>query len=346
MQMVRGGYLALTGVHKILEFDFQTLSRCSDILLDVRLVGVSSNTKATPPPFSFLIPTSGCFTSHGIRLQVRLYAGRPPPTPPTTTPLVSYIERHEVCRLNDVLYMECYLCSLREAILTARKEALSGSESEEDEMVSGSDGGVADCLVLDLTHGPSLFGIVAAKEGADFVQVGRSQPMYQSFQTCVAEANGVLEHIAISRLELSSLTPSHPVWDVVVSDVDVDCDGPFTTERAAYDVCKEVPSKRRKKKEDCVSPHSLTNDESFDLIGENITGVVTEGTYRKLEATRSPDVNPPQSHRPYRQEEISKIKMDIGRFGADNGGTANLPNASSRWSKYLCEQGDTENTSH
>lgn len=43
--------------------------------------------------------------------------------------------------------------------------------------------------------------------------------MYQSFQTCVAEANGVLEHIAISRLELSSLTPSHPVWDVVVSDV-------------------------------------------------------------------------------------------------------------------------------
>ncbi|KAL5493355.1 hypothetical protein EMCRGX_G014524 [Ephydatia muelleri] len=129
-------------------------------------------------------------------------------------------------------------------------------------------------------------------------------------------------------------------------DEDVDCDGPFTTERAAYDVCKEVPSKRRKKKEDCVSPHSLTNDESFDLIGENITGVVTEGTYRKLEATRSPDVNPPQSHRPYRQEEISKIKMDIGRFGADNGGTANLPNASSRWSKYLCEQGDTENTSH
>ena len=26
-------------------------------------------------------------------------------------------------------------------------------------------GGVADCLVLDLTHGPSLFGIAAAKEG-------------------------------------------------------------------------------------------------------------------------------------------------------------------------------------
>ena len=26
--------------------------------------------------------------------------------------------------------------------------------------------GVADCLVLDLTHGPSLFGIAAAKEGS------------------------------------------------------------------------------------------------------------------------------------------------------------------------------------
>ena len=65
------------------------------------------------------------------------------------------------------------------------------------------------------------------------------------------------------------------------------------------------------------SPRPLTNDQSFDLIGENITGVITEGTYRKLEATGSPDVNPqPLYHRPYHHEEISKIKMDISQFGA------------------------------
>ncbi|KAL5493356.1 hypothetical protein EMCRGX_G014525 [Ephydatia muelleri] len=276
LAQVRGGYLALTGVHKILEFDFSDPEIPlpeSDVVLAVTSLGqldaiatwfdlhldeeisistsplwdISWEQALFPMQRGVAVDPGNHIHLHSscsdILLDVRLwvlYVTRNPFA-------VSYIERHEVCRLNDVLYMECYLCSLREAILTARKEALSGSESEEDEMVcedmqglciggggvgggvkvihgegqvSGSDeGGVADCLVLDLTHGPSLFGIVAAKEGADFVQVGRSQPMYQSFQTCVAEANGVLEHIAISRLELSSLTPSHPVWDVVVSDV-------------------------------------------------------------------------------------------------------------------------------
>ena len=55
--------------------------------------------------------------------------------------------------------------------------------------------------------------------GADFVQIGRSQHIYRSLLSHVAEANGVMDSVAISRLELSSLTPSHPVWDIVVSDV-------------------------------------------------------------------------------------------------------------------------------
>ena len=210
-------------------------SSCSDILLDVRLVGVASNTKTTPPPsvpFSFPRVDTLCQTKSALGSMQE----DPPPTPPTTTHPVFYIERHEVCRLNDVLYMERYFCSIQEAILTARKEAWSGSESEEEmvcadmnglciggggegQLGRSDEGGVANCLVLDLTHGPSLFGIAAAMKGADFVQVGRSPPTYHSFQTCVAENNGVLDHIALSRLELSSLTPSHPVWDVVVSDV-------------------------------------------------------------------------------------------------------------------------------
>ena len=156
-------------------------SSCSDILLDVRLVGVASNTKTTPPPsvpFSFPRVDTLCQTKSALGSMQE----DPPPTPPTTTPPVFYIERHEVCRLNDVLYMERYFCSIQEAILTARKEAWSGSESEEEmvcadmnglciggggegQLGRSDEGGVANCLVLDLTHGPSLFGIAAAMKG-------------------------------------------------------------------------------------------------------------------------------------------------------------------------------------
>ena len=48
-------------------------------------------------------------------------------------------------------------------------EDLKGLRIEGGGVASGriqpDEEGVADCLVLDLTHGPSLFGIAAAKEG-------------------------------------------------------------------------------------------------------------------------------------------------------------------------------------
>lgn len=222
---------------------------CSDILLDVKMVGVSSDALATPSVFSpqHNFGDASCCMESRCRLEpVQGNLPSPPPHPVNGTHRngsVCYIERHEVSRLNDLHYMETYLSVLKEAISTIR-EVCTSSDSEEEmvcedmkglhiegangeasdaprhgEELGVADEGVADCLVLDLTHGPSLFGIIAAMEGADFVQVGRTQPMYESFQTQVAETNGVMEHVAISRLELSSLTPSHPVWDIVVSDV-------------------------------------------------------------------------------------------------------------------------------
>ena len=48
-------------------------------------------------------------------------------------------------------------------------EDLKGLRIEGGGVASGriqpDEEGVADCLMLDLTHGPSLFGIAAAKEG-------------------------------------------------------------------------------------------------------------------------------------------------------------------------------------
>ena len=88
--------------------------------------------------------------------------------------------------------METYFQALRRAIVAGRDPR--SEEEGEEEMEGGvcedmrglcleggggargggvcgdardDGGGVVDCIVLDLTHGPSLFGIAAAKEGTD-----------------------------------------------------------------------------------------------------------------------------------------------------------------------------------
>ena len=85
-----------------------------------------------------------------------------------------YIERSELCRWNDGDYIEGYRRSLAQAVEAVRNGDLEGkgegeeSESEDESSGSEMDEDFANCLVLDMTHGLSPFGLMAAKEG-DFI---------------------------------------------------------------------------------------------------------------------------------------------------------------------------------
>jgi type II protein arginine methyltransferase len=83
-----------------------------------------------------------------------------------------YVERSELCRWNDGDYIEGYRRSLAWAVEAVRNGDLEGegeeSESEDESSGSEMDEDFANCLVLDMTHGLSPFGLMAAKEG-DFI---------------------------------------------------------------------------------------------------------------------------------------------------------------------------------
>lgn len=79
-----------------------------------------------------------------------------------------YVERSELCRWNDRDYVECYRRALAQTIDAVKNGELEESESE-SELESVSDLEMeeehANCLLLDMTHGLSPFGLMAAKEG-------------------------------------------------------------------------------------------------------------------------------------------------------------------------------------
>ncbi len=82
---------------------------------------------------------------------------------PNEEPLpVFYVERSDLLRLNDSLYVSSYQQAITKAVATVK-----GEESEE----SGGEGGAVDsseaaeCLLLDMCEGLSLFGLAAAKLG-------------------------------------------------------------------------------------------------------------------------------------------------------------------------------------
>ena len=86
-----------------------------------------------------------------------------------------YVERSELCRWNDGDYIEGYRRSLVQAVEAVRNGDLEreGEGEEESESEDGSSGSemdedFANCLMLDMTHGLSPFGLMAAKEG-DFI---------------------------------------------------------------------------------------------------------------------------------------------------------------------------------
>ena len=106
-------------------------SSCSDILLDVKLVGVSSTTQSAPPPTpaassSFPAMDTSYRAGSDFRSEPSgsMYAHPPPLTigvqlEPSQRGATVYIERHEMSRLNDLRFMEAYLISLRRAIAAA-----------------------------------------------------------------------------------------------------------------------------------------------------------------------------------------------------------------------------------
>ncbi len=82
---------------------------------------------------------------------------------PDVNPLpVFYVERSDLLRLNDSHYTSSYQQALVKALADVRAE-LSGSEGGDRTEPSGA----AECLVLDLCEGVSLFGLAAAKSGID-----------------------------------------------------------------------------------------------------------------------------------------------------------------------------------
>lgn len=82
-------------------------------------------------------------------------------------PPLFYVERSELCRLNDSGYIECYRRAMAEAVEAVKNGELEESESEVESSSSEmeEEEQPANCLVLDLAHGLSPFGLMAAKEG-------------------------------------------------------------------------------------------------------------------------------------------------------------------------------------
>ena len=124
---------------------------CSDTLLQMEIEGVSRQVES--------LNKSG---DEAAELNHKLH-----PEDVSSETGLFYVERSELCRWNDKNYLECYRRALAEAVEAVKNCELEESESEAE--LSGSameeEEDLASCLVLDMTHGLSPFGLMAAKEG-------------------------------------------------------------------------------------------------------------------------------------------------------------------------------------
>ena len=98
-------------------------------------------------------------------------------------------------------------------------QANEEEEKEEDSDSSDSDGHLmANCIVLDITTGFSLFGLMAANDGASFVQIGGTHSVYDDLLHQLAQQNNVDRKVSVRQLDCSNLI-SQLDWDVVVCDL-------------------------------------------------------------------------------------------------------------------------------
>lgn len=113
-----------------------------------------------------------------------------------------FIDHGELSRFNDVLYMTSYM----EAVSKVIKSHLDDTEAETDEC--------ANCIVLDIASGASMFGLMASLLGADFVQVAVYHDHYHKLLMRLAEHNGLNDKVSLAR-PLNNDIP----WDIVVGDI-------------------------------------------------------------------------------------------------------------------------------
>ena len=118
-----------------------------------------------------------------------------------------FIDHGELSRLNDVLYMTAYSDAIDNAIKYHLDHTITEEMDEEADEC-------ANCIVLDLAGGATMFGVMASLIGADFVQVAGYHDHYHYLLTRLAEHNGVADKVSLAR----PLCEDIP-WDIVVCDI-------------------------------------------------------------------------------------------------------------------------------
>ena len=199
---------------------------CTDTQLEMELIDVKRKGTA-----DVCATTSGsCYASTGTRL--------------CSEEVIHYVAREDLRRVNDEVYMVTYHKAIKQVIqdcLDTETSSCDESNDIEDNkppglLANGMDQGTstngslckdeedtsdedafADCIVLDVTSGFSLFGLVAASEGASFVQVGGAHSIYGDLLRLIAQRNSLDQKVSVRQLDWSN--PVSLDWDMVVCDV-------------------------------------------------------------------------------------------------------------------------------
>ena len=209
---------------------------CTDVQLEMELVDVKrKDTTVLSQTDSHATTTPGsCSDSTSIRL--------------CSSEVIHYIAREDLRRVNDTVYMDAYHSAIKQVIQDCLEAETSSCDSdiedskhnglsvsngvgqsactttngshcqEEGEPSDSEEEALADCIVLDITSGFSLFGIIAANEGASFAQVGGAYGIYGDLLRLLAQRNCLQQKVSVRQLDWSN----HPVlldWDMVVCDI-------------------------------------------------------------------------------------------------------------------------------
>lgn len=111
--------------------------------------------------------------------------------------LIYYVDRADLCRLNDEVYIQTIMSSLSSAIASVKQD-------------------MEECLLLDLSTLP-LTCLVAANE-LDFVLLGNYEPFYNKLLTGVVESNKLQDKVSMKRL-VEGQPVCHVTWDIVSCDI-------------------------------------------------------------------------------------------------------------------------------
>ena len=115
-----------------------------------------------------------------------------------------FVERSDLSRINDQHHTHLLSVAVLETLHAYHKNS-----SDEE----GSENGSAECVVLDLSEGLPLLGLLFATEGASFVQVASCRPYYEELVNSLAVSNGIGSVLVFKEME--PMTTTKVAWDVV-----------------------------------------------------------------------------------------------------------------------------------